>query len=78
MILVFPMVCLVHVSTGIIKWSDAITAEKIICKFMVRILSVFREMKKLAFCIEKPAWAEYLTQQIGLGEVAFKERIRRF
>lgn len=71
------MMCLVHASTGIIKWSDAITLENS-CKFLVKVLSFSREMKKLAFCIEKPVWAEYLTQQIGLWEVAFKERTRSF
>lgn len=72
------MVCLVHASMGIIKWSDAITSEKLICKFIVKVHSFSREMKKLAFYIEKPVWAEHSTQQIGLWEVAFKERIRRF
>lgn len=76
--MVFPIVCLVHASSGIIKWSDAFTSEKLICKFMVKVLGFSREVKKLAFCIEKPVWAEYLTQQTGLWEVAFKERTRSF
>ena len=74
----FPMVCLVHASTGIIKWSDAITSEKLTHKFMVKVLSFSREMKKLAFCVEKPVWAEHLTQQIGLWVVAFKKRTVSF
>lgn len=72
------MMCLVHASMGIIKWSDGITSKKPVCKFMVKVFSISREMKKLAFCFEKPVWAEYLTQQIGLWEVAFKERTRSF
>lgn len=72
------MVCLVLASTGIMKWPDAITSEKLIYKFMVKGLSFFREMKKLAFCIVKPVWAEHLTQQTGLWEVAFKERTGSF
>lgn len=67
------MVCLVYTSTGIIKWSDAITSEKP-CNFTVELFSFLGELKNLAFCIEKSVWAEYLTQQIGLWEVAFKGR----
>lgn len=62
---------------GIRKWSDAVTSEKIICKFMVKVLCFSKEMKMI-ICIEKPVWAEHLTLQIGLWEVAFKERTWRF
>lgn len=44
------MVCLVLASTGIIKWPDAITSEKLICKFMVKGLSFFCEEAGILHC----------------------------